>query len=55
MTTAMLLAPVTMPVTYSRDGDNYMVTVSSGQAFEFQLESGGLKSVSPECHLVPNS
>ena len=55
MTMATPLAPVTMPVTYSRDGDNYMVTVSSGQAFEFQLESGGLKSVSPECHLVPNS
>jgi hypothetical protein len=53
MTMATPLAPITMPVTYSRDGGNYMVTASSGQAFEFQVESGGLKSVSPECHLVP--
>jgi hypothetical protein len=55
MTMATPLAPVSMPVTYSRDGDNYMVTASSGQAFSFQTESGGIKSVSPECHLVPDN
>jgi hypothetical protein len=55
MTMATPLAPITMPVTYSRDGDNYMVTASSGQAFEFQVESGGIKAVSPECHLVPDN
>ena len=55
MTMATPLAPVTMAVTYSMDGDNYLVTASMGQAFSFQVESGGLKSVSPECHLVPNN
>jgi len=55
MTMATPLAPITMPVTYSRDGDKYMVTASSGQAFEFQTESGGIKSVAPECHMVPNN
>ena len=55
MTMVTPLAPITMPVTYSRDGDNYMVTASSGQAFEFQVESGGIKAVSPECHLVPDN
>jgi len=55
MTMATPLAPVTMTVTYSRDGDNYLVSGSSGQAFQFQTESGGIKSVSPECHLIPNN
>jgi hypothetical protein len=55
MTMATPLAPVTMAVTYSRDGDNYLVTAAMGQAFSFQTESGGIKSVSPECHLVPNN
>ncbi|MFZ2062012.1 MAG: hypothetical protein WAU82_13430 [Candidatus Binatus sp.] len=55
MTMATPLAPISMPVTYSRDGDKYIVTASSGQAFEFQTESGGIKSVSPECHMVPNN
>lgn len=50
MTMATPLAPVTTAVTHSRDGDNYLVTASSGQAFQFQVESGGIKSVSPECH-----
>jgi hypothetical protein len=55
MSMATPLAPVTVAVTYSRDGDNYLVTASSGQAFQFQVESGGIKSVTPECHLVPNN
>jgi len=55
MTMATPLAPVTMAVTYSKDGDNYLVTAAMGQAFSFQTESGGIKSVSPECHLVPNN
>ena len=55
MTKATPLAPVTLAVTYSKDGDNYLVTAAMGQAFSFQAESGGIKSVSPECHLVPNN
>jgi hypothetical protein len=55
MTMATPLAPVSMAVTYSRDGDNYVVTAGNGEAFSFQTESGGLKSVTPECHLVPNN
>ena len=55
MTMATPLAPVSMAVTYSRDGDNYLVTAGNGQAFSFQVESGGIKSVSPECHLVPDN
>jgi hypothetical protein len=55
MTMATPLAPVTLAVTYSRDGDNYLVTAAMGQAFSFQTESAGIKSISPECHLVPNN
>jgi hypothetical protein len=53
MTMATPLTPVTATVTYSHDGDTYSATLPNGQVFSFQTESGGLKSVSPECHLVP--
>ncbi|MGC1344011.1 MAG: hypothetical protein WA854_16890 [Candidatus Binataceae bacterium] len=41
-----------MAVTYSHDGNTYSAALPNGQVFSFQTESGGLKSVSPECHLV---
>lgn len=47
------LAPVNSTVTYSHSGDNYTATLPNGQAMTFQTESGGLKSVEPECHLIP--
>jgi hypothetical protein len=55
ITMATPLAPITVAVTYSNDGDKYSATLANGQVFSFQVESGGLKSVSPECHLVPNT
>ena len=53
MTMATPLAPVTAAVTYSNDGDKYSAMLPNGQFFSFQTESGGLRSVSPDCHLVP--
>jgi hypothetical protein len=53
MTMATPLAPVTVAATYSQDGDKTSVNMANGQVFQFQTESGGIKSVSPECHLVP--
>ncbi len=53
MTMATPLAPVTVAATYSREGDRYSATLANGQVFSFQTESGGLRSVAPDCHLVP--
>jgi len=52
-TMATPLAPVTVAATYSQDGDKTSVNMANGQVFQFQTESGGIESVSPECHLVP--
>lgn len=53
MTMATPLTPVTSTVTYSHDGDKYSATLPNGQVLSFEVESGGLRSVSPDCHLVP--
>jgi hypothetical protein len=53
LTMATPLAPVTVAVTYSHEGDQYSATLANGQVLSFQTESGGLKSVEPVCHLVP--
>jgi hypothetical protein len=55
ITMATPLSPVTVAVTYSNNGDTYSAALANGQVLSFQTESGGLKSVSPDCHLVPNS
>jgi hypothetical protein len=40
-------------VTYSRDGDRYLVNAPNG-TMAFEKEDGGIKSVAPiECHLIP--
>jgi len=54
MTMATPLAPVTSTVIYSHDGDTYSATMPNGMVFSFQTESSGLKSVNPDCHLVPD-
>jgi hypothetical protein len=55
MTMATPLAPVTSTVTYTSSGDTYTAALPDGMALQFQTESGGLKSLQPECHLVPAS
>jgi len=45
---------VTSTVIYSHDGDTYSATMPNGMVFSFQTESSGLKSVNPDCHLVPD-
>ena len=54
MTMATPLTPVTANVTYARDGDRTSVTLPNGQVFSFETESGGIKTTTPECHLVPD-
>jgi hypothetical protein len=55
MTMATPLAPVTVAATYSSSGDVYSATLANGQVMQFKTESGGLVSVDPVCHMVPNS
>lgn len=52
MTMATPLTPITSTVTYSHEGDRYSATLANGQVFSFQIESGGLHSVTPDCHLL---
>jgi hypothetical protein len=48
------LTTQTVNVTYSRDGDSYVVNGRPTGPMAFQSESGGIKTVTPvECHLVP--
>lgn len=54
MTMTTPLAPVTSNVTYTHDGDKWSVSLANGQSISFESESGGLKSLMPECHLVPD-
>jgi hypothetical protein len=42
ITMATPLAPVTVAITYSHDGDSYSATLPNGQVLSFQTESGGL-------------
>jgi hypothetical protein len=53
--TINLLSKQTFNVTYSRNGDDYVVSGTPTGAISFETESGGIKSVSPECHLIPTS
>jgi hypothetical protein len=54
MTMTTPLSPVTTNVTYTNDGDKYTVSLANGQSMVFEPESGGLKTLMPECHLVPD-
>ena len=54
MTMTTPLSPVTSNVTYTHDGDNYTVVIANGQSMVFVPESSGLKTLTPECHLVPD-
>lgn len=48
-----LLGKQSGAVTYSRDGDHYLVNAPNG-TMSFEKTSGGIKSVTPmECDLVP--
>ena len=53
--TVNALGKQTGSVTYSRDGERYLVNAPNGQ-MAFEKTSDGIKSVSPvECQLIPAS
>jgi hypothetical protein len=53
--TLNVLTKQTFNVTYSRDGDRYLVNGTPTGTLAFKSESGGIDLVTPECHFVPES